>query len=226
MPKPLPQRRFSPHRTERRWLPQSLAGPASSLRSAVPLSHRVCRTRGRSIPMPKLCPDTRRPARKRRSFPSSARPQPRGRSKGAAKPGPCHWREPALRTDPPFASTDHDRGNRRQRHGDATSQFPSCCFCSIGCSGFVDCMCMQKRYFGERRVLHLIVRHNRVRNLLNKICTEGALSPVMEKKRLRQARTTTRGCHDPELEARSWSRHRRGCYLPFQHQQHLSIFPL
>jgi len=53
----------------------------------------------------------------------------------------------------------------------------------------VDCsMCMQKfDILGDHAACctkngDLIIRHNRVRNLLNKICNEGALSPIMEKK--------------------------------------------
>ena len=49
-------------------------------------------------------------------------------------------------------------------------------------------MCMQNfDFMGDHasccaKNSDLIIRHNRIRNLLNKICTEGQLSPVMEKK--------------------------------------------
>jgi hypothetical protein len=53
----------------------------------------------------------------------------------------------------------------------------------------VNCsMCMQNfDFMGDHAACctknsDLIIRHNRIRNLLNKICTEGQLSPVMEKK--------------------------------------------
>ena len=53
----------------------------------------------------------------------------------------------------------------------------------------VNCsMCMQNfDFMGDHasccaKNSDLIIRHNRIRNLLNKICTEGQLSPVMEKK--------------------------------------------
>ena len=43
----------------------------------------------------------------------------------------------------------------------------------------------------------LIHRHNRLRNLLDKICHEGALSPIMEKKGI--LGDTTWGCHHSSL---------------------------